>query len=946
MIAWIGLSGSPVEGSEAEIHPFGTVGAAFASDAWERKQFSGDLGRDQFQLVGGDCFLVAFEFFELYGRRADFVGEVEEFIAGIEGRLGSAHSDPEVAFERYGEFSRATGQIRGEYAGIPLIYQVDVLSSGDGVGYLWMSWTQVANQARLEGAIDELVESLRLPGPGSEWYEKSRVRPNSFEFGEWTLEVSIADSILTPSDSEPGERYSFAGDDGNLALHLFVDELAGGADEVLTEVRRVAASDGPYEELLRSDLELPAGRGRLLLLRKSSDPPVDMALAVVGLGDDHWIDIRMVTSGRAGHREELWRALLGSVRARREAPPDAFPLGDDEPAARVAAHLTVPARALLESGRLLGEASWSAGLELLGDDLLILDGGGLRRVETSDTPAGKDASAVLLEKEEHRSGTVVAWGIEVLFVAAGGEVYRVVDGQLVPAGFRADGISAAGAELALARTPAPRTLPGMGELSAVGATTVLRRNRAGQERVLLELTGRRVVAIAARESRTLLAATPNDPFASPGSRTVELLLIDDGGRQTRLPPWREVRRVVATDDAWLVTGTTEAGVRGIFLTSDDGSRQLLVSGDPLGLSLEDHRLVFVAEQCLVTPVDNSRCVYSAPLSAVREHGPGAWPLTPDLLNDIAAELFGVGSDADDHPRLPASRPEIATLAAAAVERARERAGVALPLSPAGIDHLLGELAYDESLTQEAIALLSLITTEALLREGAIWLPPVTARPALPPRSGWEIENAFAVGLHPEGIVVGTLFDSEGWYRPFDEITARALGRRLYVGSDRESLREAVRAEEMAGLTERLERDSAAELLELLETRRENAHLREKVYRYLAALGRTEVLAAVAGHFAASEGARASDRLAAAAARLAGEPPAEAIDGLIDELRSAIAEAPSHAGLLLLLGSAYERSSLPDRSKYAKATYQRVLAVAPWGDDAESARAALERLATQ
>ncbi|MCB1037573.1 MAG: hypothetical protein KDD47_27320, partial [Acidobacteria bacterium] len=742
---------------------------------------------------------------------------------------------------------------------------------------------------------------------------------------------------------------SLQGGEGDLAVHLFVVELEGGADEALLRIREAAAGDEAYEELLRLNLDLEVGTGEQLLLRRGGDDPGDLAIAVIDLGDDYWIDLRMLTSGPGGHREELWSELLDSLRARREAPVDAFPVvdaaeEDEEP------YFTAAARELLEASRFLAESTWAKVVEAQGDGTLLIREA--KRVVRTNPGTGAEPSEsgpaeleILLSSGSYLSGTPVGWGSEVLYLESGKEVQRIVDGELEAAGFTADRATAAGEELLLARSPEARSLLGFDHLPAVGPTRLLLRKRDGSERTVAEIAERSVEALAYQDGLALVAAVPRAaPGAGQDEAERELLLIDLAtGTVRELERWKSVERVAPAAGRWLVSGTLGGGEEGVFLVAAEGGRELVLSGGQVGLGGDEESLLFAAERCLGEGAAVG-CVYRAPLPKVRELGREFWPFGVHLLNEAAAEISERQRSAVV-PSDPRTLDEVRALTALADEVVSARAGAPLPAAAAGIDLLVGQLVYEEEVSNEAIALLSALVTKAFLAEGAQWVAPEAAVPPRLGASGWEAENAFAVGLRPVAVVQSTLFDGESWYQPVDEILERSRGRRIFVGPDAASLRAAVPGADQADLSELIREASRDRLVALLEEDPGNLYLRDEVYRGLAARGRHEVLTSVAESFAASEGAAGIDRIAAAAGRLAGDPSPDEADELLVGLRASIEESPGEAALYLLLGAAYERSSLPEKLKYARVCFEKVGELGVYGPVAEAAEAALERLAS-
>ena len=939
------LAASIATAAAAETHSIGTLGATIPGDAWERHTLSADFGPDQFIRADRSFFMVVFESFKLYDERADFMEGLDTFLTGMTVRFPDWKFDPETGYLRSLGFTRATRWVFGEIGSMSLGYEVDLISAGDGVGYVFLSWSPLSDFDALKEQLDRTLSELKLPGPDSEWSQRATPTSHKFSFEDWTLELRFRDSVFTEGASKPGARYSLVASGGSLAVHIFLDELEGDADHVLDEVKRVVAGGDAYQELSRSDLDRDVGPGRQLLMRSGGTPPSDVAIAVIGLGDDRWVDLRMVSTNRAGHREALWDGLVQSLLITRPEEVDAFPVVAESPTAEPE-HIEPSARQLLEASRDLG-AHGSEVVALRGSDgLLARDGA---RLELHSAIGSDDASTeVLYESDRYTPGDVVPWGNRILIVATDGKVSAVADGELQPAGFEADVAAAAGTELLIARNGRREPLLGFAGLPAAGPATILARDGDGKERLVVELPADDVAALAHRPSGdVLVATTPRTELATDDQSSAKrLLLVRDGTGQTvEIGRWDRIDRLEPAPGGWLITGAPSAGRQGVHLVGDAGRSELLLSGDPVGLSLADGELTFVSGSCLV-PADGylPRCVYRADLDRVRELGPTYQPFTSQILNEIGLRVRPQleGSYVEG---FPPTREAISEFSAAAEKVAVELAGTGLPRSRAGVDALLSRLSYDRDLSESGIVLLSVLLTDSLLSDGAMWENAAT--PALAARGtfGWELKNPFAVGLNPVTAVLSALYEEDGWYRPAQGLLDEARGRTIVLGLDRERVRARVRAAVPPEMEELLRTTRTSQLAAVFERKPENVYLRETVYKHLAAHGDFATLATLAEPFATRDDADEADLLPWIATRLRGElSPSQAGEAIAD-LRDAIEHEPGKTGLYLLLGAAYERSTEPDRLALARACYRKAEETATWGSLHTAAEQALERLAT-
>ncbi len=964
------LAGTAVTAAPAaaERYTVGTLGATIPGENWERVQLSKDLGKDQFFRADRQYVLVALEIFDLFEVRADFVGKLDDFTSGVTAATTDLQADPEMDYLRRDGVTRATRRFKASASGMSLSYRVDLISAGDGVGYLFMSWAPASSSDGFDEQVAATLDGFELPGPDSAWAQKATPSSHRFEFGDRTVEMTFRDSVFEEKGSKPGERYTLLENGNSIVVHLFVDALDGTADSVLDQILQSVVQEKGYEELVRSDLEIPLGSGRQVLLRHDGAPSTDLAVAVVDLGDGHWIDLRMLSQGRAGHRESLWNSLLDSLQVTDASDLDAFPVvakpKDEEPV-----YLDPKARRLLEESCLLGTAP-STVAAIVGDgDLLVREGQRVTRVSPAQPEdEGSASTRVLFDAGTYLRGALVPWGDRALLVGAddplGGNdgVLMIVDGDAELAEFRADvaapagsagSESSAGEDLLLARNGTSEPLVGMIGLPSVGPAEVVLRDAAGEERTLFELADQDVSALARRPSgRILVAATPRAGLSVAGEGPALRLLLtgDDGRKPKEIARWRRVDRIEPGPASWLLSGSPAEGVRGVYRLSDDGTAELLLSGPATGLALTEDELTFSTKKCLEpSEAIDPHCVYRADLALARELGRTFQPFTTETVNQIAARAWPE-LDGDAVNAFPSTPQEIADAVARADQATRELTGAELPSASAGVDDLLAGLYYDREVSDRGVLLLSVLLSESLLHDGAVWEPSVaSARSAgaTHDAGSWQTENAFAVGLHPVSVVLSTLYDEDGWYRPAENIAEQSEGRTIILGLDPKALERRVRAEEVPTLAEDLRAARVDRLAAALDARPENVYLREAVYGHLAAQGSRAELAELAGRFAARDDAHGIDLRAWLAARLAGDLSPEETATVITDLRSAIERAPDDPGLYLLLGTAYERTTDADDPtrprELARACYRKASDTAAWGKLKDQAEAALARL---
>lgn len=918
----------------------GSFGAVFATSEWNRVKLTENIGRDQFQHAGKENFLFVFELKSVLDRRVDFEREIEATLERVIGRVSDAQIDPEMVFERLDGFTRATRRFTGNVNGLELGYQLDLISAGDGLAYVFLSWTGKSKFEAHWVLIDSLLETFRLPGEGTEHFTRSQVTPHVFDFGPYKVELSFQDSIFALREgSKPGERYSFIGDDDELGMHLFVVELEGEIEEALDAVRAAVVNESQVEELLRADIETPAGRGRQLLLRKTQNEEVlEVAIAVIEIDPQRYIDLRMVTSAAIGHREELWQRLLASLAVEREKKVEAFPAGKTPEPGKT--FLGDAARQLIEGSRYLAQIYWEDPVFLPNGDFLKWEEGQLSRFVVSGVGTAQPEVLATLEAKVNFRG--FGWGGQIYLQNLGTqEILKVVDGKVEPAGFKAHRVAAWGDELLYFYKGETKKVLGLPDSSIPDGSRILLRRPGREERQVLVLPELEVLFLAVRDGQALVAAAPPGLSRWDAKEAkIELHLVPlESGRTRALEPWIWVRSIFPSPRGWLISGIPDTGVDGVYLHSGQGGRELLISGSASGLYLDETKMIFVLENC---PQEGRyNCAYEAPLELVRRHGPGFWPWGENEFAAIATAAAARMVGAPALLPMPESRETLTAFLAAANEESIKRTGWPLPTSTEAIDEIFDRLASSADLGPYGGALIGTLLTQGLLDAGAEWVPPTEKGPF-----GLYLQipsdNPFAIRAHPPAIVRFSGGEG-GWHSPVRAQIDAAKGRTILVGPDPRALDQRLRQADLASLPDLLRQGTDKSLAALLAQHPKNIELRQHVYEALAARQRFEVLAKVAAPWAATTDANAVDILAWAAGRLEAKLTQPEVEEMIDRLKAAIEHWSYNSSLYLQLGAAYEKSSMPDKALFARACYDKTLEISEWGENAEDAKAALARL---
>ncbi len=773
----------------------------------------------------------------------------------------------------------------------------------------------------------------------------------TFTVGDHEVELSWRDTVLSPFVDKGDAFAALATPAGELVVFLF---HAAGPDLRNADAAASSAVDilrGNWADLSvtrRADREVAGLAGRDV--RVVVDETLSARIVVAPLGRNAFLEVRFLHDGPPEDWTGFTDTLLDTIVVNDAGLTGLLPTAEAESEEVV---VSASERALLDAGARIGRignpstASWSD------DGLLVVNGSG-----ASLLGPGADEPDTLWTSEGWNprgpGGALSGGRLFVLDPEDGGAVLAVRDGVAEPAGFRADVIAPApGDGLLLLRTPPLVALPGAADwLLRASPLQLVHRTGDGRERVLAEFDGRAGTAVAAdgAETRALVVSTSSVTREALGrgdadEARLSVVPLSGRGRTRELGVWRQVRLVTPAEGGWLVTGAPGDAPRGIHHLTPDGERTLLVSGAaPLGLRFADGALVFASNRAV--PEDERyawHAVYRVPEADARRLGPRAWPFDPGTLDRIArAALEELGNPTK--AEVLATRADVAAFAEAAREQARALVGTPLPADPEGIDDLM---TYGDGRTHgdAEVLLLTALVADGLLREGARWVegaPP--GAEALVPWRMPDRSNAFALAHDPYGLVMSTLFDSDGYWRPVRSALREADGRVLLLGADVDALeREADALLDRSFADVLLEPGRVDELLAVLTEHADNGNLRALAYQELHVQGRVDDLARVAGAFAERPDATIADLRHALGARLLAASSRADHARVAQRALAALGEHPDDATLLLVLGLAFEGSDDADAASKARAAFARALETSPWGDVAEAAQEGLDRL---
>jgi hypothetical protein len=934
---------------------------------WERKVFTADLGKDQF-IHEDNNFTVVMELPILLDRREDFTALLDSMMDRVQGRLEDVRND-EGGFLSADGLGRATRRFTGRIGSLDLAYRMDVIGR-DGLAYLVMTWgpRSAAEQVYAYGA--GFAGSLRMPGPDSEWGKSTLPTPRSVQHEGWTIGFSYPRSLWNDLVDKGDAFFGMSTAEENLMFMLLSNEVSG-PDAMLDGARdALGKAFQGVRELERTAATVsgqPARRAVVTGLQEGVR--WDFLLLAVPLGEQRVLDIRVGMRGPFAAREPLVRGLIDSLTLTPPRQVDAFPRAAAAAASSVpavaAAPLPTPVARLLAGAERLGALGGTEHLPLPGGGLLSCGYGKVSRTGPDGAAEGlwNGSSATQCAVGPGAAGSPDSPGSpgspgsntgEILVAIAGGEVQRLKGRELEPLGFSAAhfaGNPAGG--LVLVRT-VDATVDGLADLP--GTAQLIARAPDGAERTVATLAGLPTrLAVDGAGRRALVAVVRQTALGrtAPEAHTALTAVDLASGKTAPLGDWQSVSHAVPAAGGWLVNGEPDGRPEGLYLLDGKAEPRLLIAGDGAkGVALADgeggQRLTFATtrRQPGDPAPDGQAIAYRAPLAAVLAEGPAWQPFDAGRLREIAAAALAEAKDGEPLTR----RAGLDRLLAAADAAAVRLAGATLPTAPAEVDELFGDAMGEHDLGPDTVTLLAAVLARSLLAQGAVWVDgPAAPLGIFPdPEVG---DNDLAVAFLVPALVTSTLYVDEGWWNPATGVPDQAKGRTLLIGADRTALAAALRAAEVPKLAALAAGGKAADRAELareLEARAANTHLRGRVYRELAAGGRLQQLADLAGAFAGKPEAGPEDRRAWYAARFAlsgeakaGAPPA--LPALIEELRAAIAAHPDEPALYLLLGKAYLAAGGPEAADLARACFEQIEELEPYGADATAAEAAIAEL---
>lgn len=373
------------------------------------------------------------------------------------------------------------------------------------------------------------------------------------------------------------------------------------------------------------------------------------------------------------------------------------------------------------------------------------------------------------------------------------------------------------------------------------------------------------------------------------------------------------------------------------------ARPLLLDGsdhDPtlVGLQLRDGELLYYSAEA-PPGASEGPAILRIGAEGIEAHG-RVQPFTAVHFDELGSLLMA------SEREVPADAADIANTMAWLQEQALERCGTKLPLDPEGVDQLYSSLG--QQLAPHGRSVLALLTAQSLLDRGWRWQQNTNGVALWTDwlvRSQEVRDNAFATGATVSWLLCSTLDDSEGLYSPVRTSLDAANGRSGHLGLDSRVVDGVIEATLPSDLEKMLAQSDAEQWSALLQEHASNPELRVRLYAFLEGAGRCELLIRLSEPFAKAEKPLSVDVTAWLLARANEVGTPDAAEELAREVFAALPADRWNGRLYLALGELYEKAR-PDEPRYARSCYEQLLEVQRWGDVANTARAALDRLAGQ
>lgn len=906
-------------------HDIGSVGAKLELDkSWRRQTLDKDDDADQFNGSKGSLFrrremyATVRELQGIYENKADYVRALDA--------LATVGAGNEVQVTQDAAWTRAARVIETEMNGVKLVFRSELLVQ-PGLSYHVLAWSPRKDRRFLDSRADELLKGFSFPAPDATWRSAAKPIQHRARSGGLKLTFEAAPATLSREPNEYDEQVRLASPDGEHIVMVYATDNGSNANYLLRqELQALTEYEEDTRQVSRKPFRIDGAEATLMICQSKAHATHSLLVMRDGRG----LLLRYFAPGHATDARPVRDALLKSLAVEVGASPLTLP---DTTAKTAEPAWAAPLAKFVRRGRALTELeTWSIdGAQQLADGSLLIRG-----AQTAWRIQGDKTEPVYQSQDygqwhivPHRDGMLLCKDGKLSPIRDGAAGAAVGD-AMVAAGY--------GDHLFVVRTRKRQRL-GFEQWPAQDDVLpkLIRRDANGSEKEVAGLRDLRIRQLAVSFDGGRVAvrswrAGPLRPLDWP-QELVEVSTADGTHRQ--LGSWRTCDHVSAAYGSWLVTGTPVGQPHGIYRVRSDGSMQPLVTGDDMiGIACSDAELTYT-----VSGGDGKLRVVRVSIGDCETYGRACQPFSVETLDRIGDELLA------STPTAPRTLAQVLALADRADAIAEQQAGAKLPRTGRGIEGVLG--CMNESFASpngNARRLLAVLAVRALTAAGATWVEPGdgTDWDDWLVRTGLPSDDPFAATVSPSDVIVEWLDDSEGGYASLERSPEITRGVPVLVGVDRTTLLQKARAEIVPGLRTAAAEGKTRIVADAVFARPRNERLRESCYLLLAEHRRFDAVAEIAQRFCRSDDAAAIDSVALFSTQLRRETDLAASAQLFEDAMKAIEKFPQNAPLSFTLARAAERA-FPGEPAKARQCYERALQLERYGQDAEMARAAIERL---
>ncbi|MDF1836431.1 MAG: hypothetical protein P1V35_01055 [Planctomycetota bacterium] len=889
---------------------------------WKAGEIDKSMGGDQFlgRKAHVGCFLWIMEVDRVFLTQQTCSNELENFTNGAlqtgdDGRTGALKVvDAEVGFH-------ATQSLSMTMMGVKLHYSMHHVGYED-LGYLFMAWGQAKVKGKLDREILRMARSLRWPSESSKWARARKETTYATELRDGhALEVTVPGHYFKHGGAEEDVVMSLSANANDFSTYFLLNR-SDSVNTAAREARDIIEGAGlGYTHVDTKPIQVLGKSGMLVTLKNPGNRVYAYAIPIQ---DDLYLDLRFeYPSADSGH-DLLREIILKGTSLKTAEKVDAFP--EPNPDVATAPRSSEEEGFFRKAKKLCILQNMPNRVERYQDQLLMASWSGV----VSWKPGQKEPE-VLYGSNIASPGAVSMRAGTLHFLGQNDQWQVLKNGSPVDR-VETDGAYAdLGSGNAAYLKPRKSLPPGLGMYEKVGPVELVIKN--GSRRMVTTLDFKVRALYASTSGSKLLAVC--DREARPNTHLVTLKVMPtSSGTAHEAGDWAGIRSVGMAPEGWLVSGQPHGDLDGVWLVSETGERERLVSSSRVtGIDLDpSDRFRFACyregESGYLPGIE----LWEMDLQMAKRLG-DLQPISAPRFDALVGQAFQESKAKHDDMKLWVTEAKVRKYADA-IEAEIVAAGLVFPDSDRALDHMFNALGADASLGNGGRVGLALLLSRALLDHGATWVKPAKSKhlPLFDPLVGFE-PMEHAIGVLPLQLINGYASSEDYTWDPIRTAVAQARGRAILISTQFETLAK----ELQKGQGESLQADglSLTALQEEMEARGNTSYLRGKIYKRLGGLARWDDLVAIAEPFATVDKPDKEDLQAWLSARVQrGDTP-------IQLLRDVIANDPNDYGYYLLLGDSYANST-PSDAPRARACFEHVVRNS-WGPYEELAGEKLKEL---